>query len=260
MRRLRQLGGGLVGLAVLWLLALVLIGWLGDGCARRRAEARIAGSLNAEVSIGSLDLGLVRGDAAVRDLRIERERLGLFRLGIDELDVDFDPLGLVLVQDDVGAIRARGVDLEITGLAALAMEGERKKEPVTFQRLELEDVRVTLAATRLIPGLDVALVIEHAVAGPTTLRTGMSWVFSLESLVARLDLPAGLTVRLRYRDGAIELSGGLFGATPVRFPVVIPVLEPARELEQLGALAGQIAGELSAQLLERWLRQQMLTP
>jgi hypothetical protein len=74
--RLRQAALGLAGLALAWLVALALVGWLGDGCARRRVEARLAASMRATAAVGAADLGLVTGGLALRDLRIERRERG----------------------------------------------------------------------------------------------------------------------------------------------------------------------------------------
>ena len=241
------------GTVALWIVALALFGWLGDGCVRRRAEQRLATSMQATVTIGTLDLAPVSGGLALRDLRLERRERGSFRLAVDEVDVDLRPLGLALVQDDLGDVRVRGVDIELSLLGALDQRSRSEPgEPVTFERLELRDAHVAIVATSLAPGVGrIDLTIERAVAGRTTMRTPLSWLFALRELIARLDLPGGLTARVSYADGTLRLAGGALGDTPLEVPFAIPVLEPARELEQLAEIGRTLARELVVRSLER---------
>ncbi len=210
MRVLRRIGAGLAAVAGLWLVILLTIGWTADGCARDRAQARLAASMRATVTIGEVDLGLVTGAIAIRDLRVLKDDRGLFRLGIKQLDVDVLPLGLALLQDSVGEVHARGVDVELSALGALELGGEGKA-PVTFDRLVIDDLHVSLAAVSVLPVGRLEVTVERAVAGKTTLRTPLSWLFALQELRARVELPLGLTVRVAYRAGTLTLSGDLFG-------------------------------------------------
>lgn len=257
MRTLRRITVGVAGAFAAWVVALVGFGWLGDNCARERAEAHLAKSMRARVSIGALDLGLVLGDVRIDDLRIEREDRGSFRLAVDRVDVDLAPLGLALVQDTVGDVRVRGVDARVSALGVLDLRGG-ERAPVELASIDLRDARVTLEATSLVPGLArVEVTVDRARAGHTVLRTPLSWLFALEELSARIALPAGVTVRLDYADGVLRLSGGLFGETPLELPFEIPVLEPARELEQLAEMGQRLARALAAEGAERWLRDRL---
>lgn len=244
-RRLRQVAAGVLAALLAWILALAAFGLFGDGCVEDRVEDRLAESMRAKVSLGDADIGLVTGMLALRDLRLERVERGTFRLHVQRVDVDLLPLGLVLFQDEVGDVTVRGVDVELSALAALDFRGARR-EPVTFARFELRDAHVALEATSALPWLAlVDLTIERAVAGRTTLRTPMSWVFALEDLKARLELPGGLTASLTYERGLVRVAGGLFGDDTIEIPLEIPVLEPARELEQLAEMGRQLASELA---------------
>jgi hypothetical protein len=244
-RLLRRLGLGLVGLVLLWLVTLLLIGWLADGCVRDRAVARLGGSLGARVAIDDLDLALVRGTIGIDGLHIERDDRGYLRLDIDRVDAEIAPAGLALFDRDLGAIRVRGVDFEVSALGALARrDGAGGGEPVTFESIEVEDVKMRLEATSWWPGLaKLDVVVERARAGRTTLRTPMSWLFALRELTARIDLTETISIRLRYAAGMITLSGSLFDQ-PVELPFQIPILEPAREVEQLAQMGKALVAEL----------------
>lgn len=261
-RRLRQIAVGLVGATVFWMFLLVLMGWFGDGCARERTERRLAGSMKAKVSIGSMDIGLLTGTAELHDVKIERNDRGVFRLAIKRLDADLPPFGLALVSKQLGEVVVRGVDVQVTAMGVLDLRGG-SREPVTFERLDIRDARVKLDAVSLLPGIaGLDLKVEHAIAGRTTLRTPLSWVFSLRELRATVDLPAGATATLHYKDGKLKIAGSMFGADPIELPFAIPVLEPARELEQLAemgrALAAELAAELGARFLEDKAKQKIL--
>jgi len=252
-RTLRRISVGVAGAALAWVALLGVIGWLGDGCARARTEGHLAESMRAKVTLGSMDLGLVTGSAELRDLRIERQDQGVFRIAIQRLDADLPPLGLALVSREIGEVVVRGVDVQVSALGVLDLRGG-KREPVTFERLDVRDARLHLQAVSLIPGLaGVDLTVERAIAGRTTLRTPLSWLFALEELRARIDLPAGISATLHYRDGTLTIAGSFLGSEPIELPFVIPVLEPARELEQLAQMGRALAGELVAELGTRWL-------
>ena len=252
-KRFRQIVVGLAGIFAVWVVLLVAIGWLGDGCARERTERRLAGSMRAKVSIGSMDLGLLTGSAELRDLTIEREERGVFRLAMKQVDVELPPLGLALFSRDLGEVVVRGVDVRVTAMGVLDLRGG-SREPVTFERLDLRDARVALDAVSLVPGIaGLELTVERAIAGRTTLRTPLSWLFALRELVATVHLPLGAEATLHYRDGMLTIAGALLGSDPIVIPFAIPVLEPARELEQLAAMGRALAGELAAEMGSRYL-------
>jgi hypothetical protein len=253
-RRLQKAAIGLAGVFATWVVLLVFIGWFGDGCARERTERRLAGSMKAKVSIGSMDLGLLTGSAELHDVRIEREDKGVFRMAIRRVDAELPPLGLALVSKRLGEVVVRGIDVQVTAMGVLDLRGATR-EPVTFERLDLRDAKVKLDAVSLLPGVaGLELQIERAIAGPTTLRTPLSWIFALRELRATVDLPAGATATLHYKDGVLEIAGSLFGSEPIELPFTIPVLEPARELEQLAAMGRALAAELAAELGARFLQ------
>ncbi|MCA9677906.1 MAG: hypothetical protein H6709_16485 [Kofleriaceae bacterium] len=252
-RTFRRVAGGLAGLLAIYVLALLVVGWAARGCARERARDRLARSLQAEVTIGDLDLGLVTGAIAVGHLHVRRDARGHFQLDVDRVDVDLLPLGLGLIQDGVGDVRLRGVRVALSALGALELQGGGGA-PLRFDSLVIDDAQVRLAVTSLLPGVaEVDVVVEHVAAGPTVLRTPLSWLFALRQLRARIELPMGLTVHLAYDRGTLRLSGKLFGATPIEVPFAIPALDPAHELDQLADLGKRLARQLAGQGLDRWL-------
>jgi hypothetical protein len=252
-RRLYRIAVGLGGAVAVWVGFLAGYGWLGADCQRERAEARLAATMKARVEIGDLDLGLVTGDLGVDRLRIERDDRGLFRLEVARVDVDLWPVGLALLQDGVGDVRIRGARLEVTALGALDLR-HGKGKPLRFDRIDIRDADLAIEAIRLVPGLArVAVHVDHAVAGATTLRTPMSWLFALRELDATVTLPDGSVARLQYARGVIHLSGSLLGAVPIDLPFEIPVLDPAAELDQLREMGFSLALELVTEAANRLL-------
>jgi hypothetical protein len=252
-RRVRNVAIALAGAFALWVVVLALFGWLGAECQARKTEERLAKKMRAQVSIGELELGLVTGEIGAEDLRIEREELGLFRLAIDRVDIGRWPLGLALLQGGMGDVRVRGVHVEVTALAVLDFRGG-EGPPLQFDSLEIRDADVAMEATGVFPGLArITLHLERAVAGETTLRTPLSWLFALRELDATIELPGGYTARLQYAAGALRLSGTVLGGEPIVLPFEIPVHDPEHELEQLRAMGVALARQLVDEAMRRFL-------
>lgn len=236
----------------MWVSALFLGGYAGAGCAKDKARSRLAGSMKAAVTIGDLDLGLVRGAIGVDDIHIVKDDHGYLRIDLHRVDVDVLPLGLAMFSDSVGDVRVRGIDVEISALGALDLRGG-KRTPLTFDSLAIEDAHVRVEAAHVVPGVaGLDVTIDRAHAGATTLRTPVSWLFALRDFDAHVELPIGGKVLLHYAAGKLTLSGSLLGSAPLVLPFDIPVLEPARELEQLAELGQRLIGELAAQVGARW--------
>jgi len=251
-RRIRRIVAALAGAFLTWEVVLFLGSYVGSGCAREKVRERLAGSMNAAVTIGDLRLGLVRGAVAIDDVHIVKDDRGYLRIDVARVDVDVLPLGLAMVQGSVGDVRIRDVDVEISALGALDLRGG-KRTPIRFDSLVVERAHVRIEAARLVPGLaKLDVTIDRATAGATTLRTPLSWLFAMREFSAHVDLPIGGTVILTYASGKLRLSGAMFGSDPVELPFELPVLEPARELEQLGELGQRLVRELLAQATSRW--------
>jgi hypothetical protein len=243
---------GLVAVFLTWTTALFLGGYAGSGCAEEKVRGRLAGSMRAAVTIGDLDLELVRGNVGVDDVHIVKDSRGYLRIDVDRVDVDLLPLGLALVQDGIGDVRVRGLDVEISALGALDLRGG-SRAPLTFDSLVIEQAHVVVQGAHVMPGIaSLELTIDHASAGATTLRTPLSWLFALRDFTAHVELPIAGSIAVRYERGMLHLSGAVFGAAPLDLPFDLPVLDPARELEQLGELGRRLIGELMAQGLKRW--------
>lgn len=245
-RRLRQLAYVVLGLPVAWVVVLLIGGYAARGCVKRRAERRLRASMQAEVSIGSVDLGLVRGRIGFDRLHLERRGRGYLRIDIGHAETKVAPLGLVLLQDGLGELSVRGLEVEVSALGVLDFRGGNQAKPLTFDRMQLEDARFTFEAASFLPDLArITLSLERVVVGRTTLNTPFSWVFALRELTARLELGSGASALVEYRgDGVLRLTGAAFGDKAIEIPFVIPKLEAAREVEQLGELARRFGIEL----------------
>lgn len=255
MRNLAKVGIGLIFLAAVYLLLLLIVGWVAGGVVAGKIQERLARSLDAEVRVGSARTRLITGRVTVRDLEIERSKIDHFGVHVKRVDVDVAPLGWVLVDRTLGEVRVRGARLTITGAGALQLPPRPAAPPVRLGGLDIEDAVLDLQATGYWPGLArLVVTIERARAGPTTMRTALSWLFTLEELVARVDLPAGMTVRLAFKGGKLSASGGFFGATPVTIDFALPRLDGSPEVPQLIALGKELGKQLALERARRWLR------
>jgi hypothetical protein len=246
------------GTTVVYLAILVVAGWLAPGCAADRIEQRLAGSLDAEVTVGDVELGLIGGHVTLRDLRIVRDQ-GAVDIAIDRVDAEIASLGRVLWDRDLGEVRVRGVAVTVTGSGAVGLRGDGKAEPVRMRSLRLEDVELTLMPTALLPGLGrVEVHLERAVTGPLVLRNALSWVFALGEIHAVVDV-GGASAEVDYTSGQLRVGAGLFGAKPLTVPFRIPEPDPdALELDQLKTLAIAVGKAIGPRAAGRWLRNQLL--
>ena len=96
--------------------------------------------------------------------------------------------------------------------------------------------------------------IDRAEAGPTVLRTPMSWLFALRRLDATLDLPGIAPIALHFAGGRLEASGSVFGKTPIAIDVTLPTPEPGHEGKQLAELGKDLAERLALARAARLLR------
>ena len=252
--RLRRIVTVAASLFALWTVALIVAGFAAVGCQRRRVEGRIARSFEATAAFGDADLSLLRGTFHGTDLAIAKDvTAGTLRVKVKQLDAELAPLGIALVDSRLRELRLSGVELEASNLALLQTRSHGGK-PFAVDALELRDVHLAAMPTMILPSFGrLEVHLERATAGPTVLRTALSWVFSLRSLVARVDLPGGVTIRLAYDHGRLRAQGGMFGSTPVEVPFAIPVLDPAHEMEQLAALGIELVQKMTMRQAEEWL-------
>lgn len=258
MRNAAKVGIGLIFLAVVYLLVLLVVGRVAGGVVADQIQERLGRSLDAEVRVGGAKIGLITGEVTISDLEIERSKVDHFSVAMKQLDVEIAPMGWALIDRSLHRVKVRGARLTVTGAGALQLPPRPKAPPVHVGALEIEDAVLDLQATGYWPGLArIVITIEKARSGPTTFRTALSWIFSLEELVARVDLPAGMTVRLAFRDGRLSASGGFFGDTPVTIDFKLPRLDAADEVAQLVALGKELGKQLAIERARRWLLKQV---
>lgn len=251
-----------VGLAAIWLAALVVAGVALEGRTRRGVAERIAESLQAGATIERGELALVRGGIELDGLAVQRDDLiGRLSLTVAGLSCELPPLGLALVDRDCRELVVRGTRLEISTLALFRMRHPRRP-PLHARHVVIDDARFELAATALLPSLGrVTITIEHAEAGDTIFKTPVSWLLALRALRASIELPAGITLHLRYEHGELQVAGSLFGAAPVALPIALPVADlaedPAAELARLVAFGKDLAERLVTRKAEDWLRSKL---
>jgi hypothetical protein len=256
--RLGRLARWGAGALVVWVVALVVMSFAAEGCMTRRIEDRIAFAFEAQAKFAESDLSLVRGGFTARDLVVTKDAGGSLRITVASVDADLAPLGWALYDRSPSRLELAGIRLEASSLALLKTRRRSGKKPFSTDALVIRDVHLAAMPTSLLPSLGrLEIHIERARAGPVVMRTALSWVFSLEELVATVNLPGGVTVQLAYAGGKLRVQGGAFGATPVEVPFAIPILDPAREMEQLQELGIELAKQITYEQAGSWLRRQV---
>ena len=257
MKRTEKIVLGASAAAATWTAALVVAGFAARGCVGERMRARLADSLDADVRLDGVDVALVRGDVELDGLAIARDHDGRLRVAVDRIDAGIAPLGAYLWDHSFGRVHLGGVDVLVDGWGVLRIRPPRRP-PVAFDELAIDDAKLVFAAASWAPRwARFAVVIDHAEAGATVLRTPLSWVFALEELDARLVVPGVAPVELHYDRGRLEASGGLFGDDPVSIPVVLPAPEPGREGQQLAALGKDVAERLALARASGWIMDEL---
>jgi hypothetical protein len=255
-RRLAIAGIGAVVLAALWFVVLAALGAAASRKEPARIAARLGESLQGSAAVAAVDVELVRGRMSIDRLTVRRDdAAGRLALDVPEVRCELAPLGVALVDRDCRELAVRGVRLEVSSLAVLHPQHPRRP-PIRTDRLAIADATLAFAPNALLPAVGrVAVQIDRAVAGPTVLRTPLSWIFALEGLDATIELPAGLAVQLTFHAGQLGASGALFGDTPVVVPVELPrAPDDARdEPRALVELAKDVAERLVAARAASWL-------
>ncbi len=254
MRRPAKIGLGLGVAAGVYLLGLLIAGGLASGLIADRVQSRLAEGFDAEAKVGGASVSLVTGSVTLSNVEVTRDVIDHLGLTVPSLEIDIAPLGAVVFDRAPRRVRIRGGRLVLTGAGALALPHRVHSKPIRVGALELDDIAVDLMATGYWPGLArIVITIERARSGPTTLRTGLSWLFTLEELVARVDLPAGIAIRLSYGGGVLAVSGAFFGQTPVVIPFTMPSLDGSSEVQQLVGLGKELGKRLAVERARRWL-------
>ena len=245
----------IVAIAVVasWLVALVVIGVVVGRDQSVRIAARLGESLQGSASVGDVDLALVRGRLSIDQLSVRRDdAVGTLALDVPEVRCELAPLGGALVDRGCSELAVRGVRLAISSLDVLHPR-HPQRAPIRTGHVSIADSSVALA----LPTIgSVELRIERALAGPTVLRTPLSWIFALDALDATIELPANLSLHLHYAGGMLGADGALFGRAPVVVPVELPrpAADAHAETRALVELGEDVAERLVAKRAEDWLR------
>ncbi|HUS32327.1 MAG TPA: hypothetical protein VMZ53_27695 [Kofleriaceae bacterium] len=260
MRRIAIVTAGLV---VLWLVVLVILGAVLGNRYARNTEARVGESLQASATVASSDLALVRGRLTLDNVAIRRDD-AVGHLAIDVVNVrcELAPLGWALIDRDCGELAVKGVRVEVSTAALFKLKKPKGVKPIVADRVIIEDAQFVFLPSAFAPNLGrIEISIDRAVAGPTRMRTPLSWLFSLEELDARFALPANITVHLQYRMGMMTIAGSIFGSQPITLPVQIPAADAAHdaheEMQLLLKVGKDVAERVVAQRATDWLRNKL---
>jgi hypothetical protein len=255
----RRIAFVVVGLAALWLVALFVLDFALAGRQAAQLSVRVGESLQATATVADTDLALVRGRLTIDGLGIHRDDdIGHLALDVAQVRCELPPLGWALVDRGCRELAVRGVRLDVS-TAALFHIKNPKRPPIHTDRVVIDDAVLAFSPSAFLPSLgEISIHIDHAEAGPTVMRTPLSWLFALETLHASLELPAGITLHLTYADGMLGAGGSLFGSTPVTLPVQLPVAslygDAHDETQALVKLGKELAEQLVAKRAEDWLK------
>ena len=245
-----------------WIVVLFCLGFALGSRQERKTIERLAESLQAVVTINDSNLALIRGRWELERLAVRHDSaLGKLSLDVAGVRCELGPLGWALVSRDCSELAVGGVRLEVSTTALFKLKRPKRK-PIYAERIVIDDAQLIFLPAAIVPTLGrLEIAIDHAEAGPTVLRTPLSWLLTLEELRARLALPAGILLHLSYQRGVLTVAGSLFGATPVELPIELPVATTAadaqQEMQQLVELAKDIAERLVARRAQDWLESKL---
>lgn len=243
------------GLFAAWLVLLVIIGLAGGRSMEKRVIARVGEPLQATVTIDKTELALIRGFLDLKKLAVKRD--DQIAIDIDEVRCDLPILGLALIDGDCKTLAIQKMRVKISALGAFHVRNA--KSPVRADRVVIDDAILELSPSAIASGLGkVTITVEHAESKSTVFKTPLSWIFALDKLKAKLELPGEVVVQLGYTDGKLTLAGGLFGSKPIELPFAIPVQaldeDPVGELKRLAKLGKDIAEQALLQKGKDWIQ------
>jgi hypothetical protein len=260
LRRVAVIGAGLFAV---WLVLLVILSFALSSRQERKTRERLAESLQAEVTLGDVDLALVRGRMTLDKLSIKRvDTIGHMIVDVGGVRCELAPLGIAIFDHDCRELVVRDVRIEVSTAALFKVQRPPKRAPIRTDRMVIDNATLVFLPSAFMPNLGkIEIGIERAETGATVMRTPLSWLFSLKELRARFDLPAGITVRIGYKNGMVTASGSVFGSEPIELPLQIPAADTMKdaheEVQQLVKLGKQIAEQLVAKRAEDWLRSKL---
>jgi hypothetical protein len=255
--RTRRVLLAIAAFAVAWVVACVIIGFAYESRVTGRVTEQLGESLKADATIDSADLAMLRGALRMDRLAVRRDdAIGKLTLDVAEVRCQLPPLGGALFDRECRELAVRGAHLEASAAAVFQIKNP-KRPPIHARHLTIDDAVFAFAPSAILPNIGrIEIHIDHAEAGATTFKTPLSWLFALETLRARIDLPAHVTVELAYDGGTLSAMGTLFGSTPVSIPLALP--EPRGdahdEVRDLVSLGSDAATRLVAKRAEDWLR------
>lgn len=242
-----------------WSVLLVVLDLALAATEQRHIEQRVGESLQATASAGDTDLALGRGRLRLGRLAARRDDVvGHLALDVAEVRCELAPLGWAFVDHECRELEIRGMRLDVSAAALFELQHPARR-PIRARAVVIDDAELVFAPSAIVPDVGrVAITIEHAEAGATVFRTPLSWIFGLQALRARIVLPAGITLHLRYADGKLSAAGTLFGAAPVEVPFTLPLAEAAQdahdEMKLLAKAGEDVAARLVARRAQDWLR------
>jgi hypothetical protein len=245
-----------------WAVLLLVLDFALAGTEARHVEERVGESLQATAQIGDTELALVRGRLVLERLAVRRDDVvGHLALDVGEVRCELAPIGVALVDHDCRELAIAGMRLEVSAAALFKMQHPARR-PIRARSVVIDDAELVFAPSAIVPNIGrVAIRIEHAEAGATEFRTPLSWIFALQTLRARIELPAGITLHLAYRDGKLSAAGTLFGSAPVEVPFMLPIAAAAADAHGemlLLAKAGEdVAERLVAKRAQDWLERKL---
>ncbi|HTL33321.1 MAG TPA: hypothetical protein VL326_09360 [Kofleriaceae bacterium] len=253
----------IVGAFALWIITLLILGAVLGGRYARSTEARVGESLQASATVASSELALIRGRLTLQNLAVRRDdAVGHLAIDVTDVRCELAPMGWALVDRDCGELEVRGVRVEVSTAALFKLKKPQGTKPIKADRVVIEDAQFVFLPSAFAPNLgQIEIDIDRAVAGPTTMRTPLSWLFALQELDARFALPANITLHLHYRYGMLTVAGSIFGSQPISLPVQIPAADAAHDAHeemQLLLKVGKDVGErVVAQRATDWLRSKL---
>ncbi|CAN5379444.1 hypothetical protein BH11MYX1_BH11MYX1_26170 [soil metagenome] len=258
----RRLALGSLIAIVVWFFALLIIDVVVGSRQGATTAARIGETLQATATVGDLDVALLRGNFSIQRLAVHRDDVvGHLALEVAEVECSLAPLGWALIDHGCRELALRGVRLEVSTAALFKLQ-HRKRAPIRADHFTIDDAELAFSPSAILPSLGrIAIRIDHAEAGPTLFITPLSWIFALETMRARVDLPANLSLELAYDHGVFGATGSLFGAAPVKLPLQLPVAalytDAHAQIQALVKLGTDLAEQLVAKRAEDWLRSKL---
>ena len=251
-----------LGVVSVWIGVLLILDVVLGSRQRQNVVDRMTESLHGTTTVGDTDLALVRGRLRIDQLAIRRDDVvGHLAIDVATIRCELGPLGWALFDRDCRELAIRGVRLDVSS-AALFKLPHPLRRPIHAHRVVIDDAQLVFSPSAFVPGLGgITIDIEHAESTDTVFVTPLSWLFTLDTLTAKIDLPAGVSLHLTYGHGKLGAAGAMFGAMPVELPLQLPVLAAARTAhDEIVALVGMVedlAEQLVLKRAEDWVRSKL---